>query len=35
MLDLQGLRCICLTYREYPAEDPSRPADFFDNPDQV
>jgi Ca2+-transporting ATPase len=31
----RGLRCICLTYRDYPAKDPNRPDDFFDNPDQV
>jgi magnesium-transporting ATPase (P-type) len=28
----RGLRCICLTYTDFPAVDPSRPADFFDSP---
>lgn len=31
----RGLRCICLSYRDYPIDDPSRPADFFEDPDQV
>ena len=31
----RGLRCICLTYRDYPATDPSRPADFFEDADRV
>lgn len=31
----RGLRCICLTYRDYPAQDASRAADFFEDADQV
>jgi len=31
----RGLRCICLTYTDYPATDPKRPKDFFSNPEQV
>eukprot|EP00878_Enallax_costatus_P000995 GHUV01001127.1.p1 GENE.GHUV01001127.1~~GHUV01001127.1.p1 ORF type:complete len:1156 (+),score=304.08 GHUV01001127.1:371-3838(+) len=30
-----GLRCICLTYTDYPAHDPNRPADFFEDADRV
>lgn len=28
----RGLRTLCLTYRDFPATDPSRPADFFKTP---
>lgn len=28
----RGLRCICLTLRDFPLADPKRPADFFDDP---
>jgi Ca2+-transporting ATPase len=31
----RGLRCICLSYRDYPAVDGSRPADFFEDADRV
>jgi Ca2+-transporting ATPase len=31
----RGLRCICLTYRDYPAHDASRPADFWEDADRV
>jgi len=31
----RGLRCICLTVRELPLEDPKRPADFFETSDHV
>lgn len=31
----RGLRCIALTYTDYPAHDPSRPADFFEDADRV
>ena len=31
----QGLRCICLSYRDYAGSDPARPADFFEDADQV
>ncbi|GLC40623.1 hypothetical protein PLESTM_001094100 [Pleodorina starrii] len=31
----RGLRCICLTYRDYPANDPTRSPDFFEDADQV
>lgn len=31
----RGLRCICLTYTVLPKEDPSRPADFFEEADNV
>lgn len=31
----RGLRCICLTYRDYPAVDASRPADFWEDADRV
>jgi hypothetical protein len=31
----RGLRCICLTYRDYPLEDPKRPKDFFEDPVRV
>jgi Ca2+-transporting ATPase len=31
----RGLRCICLSYREYAAVDGSRPADFFEDADRV
>eukprot|EP00879_Flechtneria_rotunda_P003828 GHRR01004068.1.p1 GENE.GHRR01004068.1~~GHRR01004068.1.p1 ORF type:complete len:993 (+),score=315.28 GHRR01004068.1:1703-4681(+) len=31
----RGLRCICLTYTDYPAHDASRPADFFEDADRV
>jgi hypothetical protein len=31
----RGLRCIALSYRDYPSEDPARPADFFADPERV
>lgn len=31
----RGLRCICLTYTDYPAHDPNRAADFFEDSDRV
>ncbi|GIL92663.1 hypothetical protein Vretimale_19460 [Volvox reticuliferus] len=31
----RGLRCICLSYRDYPLHDPSRASDFFEDADQV
>eukprot|EP00198_Chlamydomonas_reinhardtii_P002721 XP_001692057.1 plasma membrane calcium-transporting ATPase [Chlamydomonas reinhardtii] len=31
----RGLRCICLSYRDYAGSDPARPADFFEDADQV
>ena len=31
----RGLRCICLTFTDYPAQDPNRPADFFEDADRV
>lgn len=31
----RGLRCICLSYRDYAAVDGSRPADFFEDADRV
>ncbi|KAF6264067.1 hypothetical protein COO60DRAFT_1457828 [Scenedesmus sp. NREL 46B-D3] len=31
----RGLRCICLATRELPAEDASRPADFFDSSENL
>lgn len=31
----RGLRCICLTAREYPLHDAARPADFFADPERV
>jgi len=31
----RGLRCICLAYTDYPAQDSSRPADFFSEADRV
>ncbi|GLC46005.1 ATF/CREB activator [Pleodorina starrii] len=31
----RGLRCICLTYRDFPLADASRPADFFEDADHV
>ncbi|PNH03295.1 Plasma membrane calcium-transporting ATPase 4 [Tetrabaena socialis] len=31
----RGLRCICLSYRDYPADDPSYPPEFFEDSDQV
>jgi hypothetical protein len=31
----RGLRCICLTYTDFDAVDPSRAPDFFSNPDGV
>jgi magnesium-transporting ATPase (P-type) len=31
----RGLRCICLSYRDYAAKDGSRPADFFEDADRV
>ncbi|GFR48829.1 hypothetical protein Agub_g10782 [Astrephomene gubernaculifera] len=31
----RGLRCICLSYRDYPATDPERPPDFFEDADKV
>jgi Ca2+-transporting ATPase len=31
----RGLRCICLTYRDYATHDASRAADFFEDADQV
>lgn len=31
----RGLRCICLAYTDYPAVDPNRPADFFEDSDWV
>lgn len=30
-----GLRCIALTYTDYPAHDSSRAADFFEDADRV
>ncbi len=27
----RGLRCICLTYTDYPLVDDSRPADYFED----
>ena len=35
MHNTQGLRCICLSYRDYAGSDPARPADFFEDADQV
>lgn len=31
----RGLRTLCLAYKDYPANDPSRPADFFEKPDET
>jgi Ca2+-transporting ATPase len=31
----KGLRCICLTYTDYPLHDASRPANFFEEADRV
>lgn len=31
----RGLRCICLAYTDYPAQDTSRGADFFSEADRV
>ncbi|KAG2500891.1 hypothetical protein HYH03_001650 [Edaphochlamys debaryana] len=31
----RGLRCICLTYTDYPLVDDSRPADFFEDSDNL
>jgi Ca2+-transporting ATPase len=31
----RGLRCICLTYTDYPENDPKRAADFFEDADRV
>lgn len=31
----RGLRCICLAYADYPADDPSRPPDFFTDPERA
>ncbi|KAG2437196.1 hypothetical protein HXX76_005860 [Chlamydomonas incerta] len=31
----RGLRCICLSYRDYAANDPARPADFFEDANEV
>lgn len=31
----RGLRCICLTYTDYPEKDPRRAADFFEDADRV
>ncbi|KAG2453779.1 hypothetical protein HYH02_001989 [Chlamydomonas schloesseri] len=31
----RGLRCICLSYRDYAGSDLSRPADFFEDADAV
>ncbi|KAG2501673.1 hypothetical protein HYH03_000176 [Edaphochlamys debaryana] len=31
----RGLRCICLSYRDYAGTDPSRPADFFEDANEV
>ncbi|GLC43787.1 hypothetical protein PLESTB_000907900 [Pleodorina starrii] len=31
----RGLRCICLTYTDYPLVDDSRPADFFEDSDYL
>ncbi|KXZ55677.1 hypothetical protein GPECTOR_2g1227 [Gonium pectorale] len=31
----RGLRCICLSYRNYAREDPQRPADFFEDANEV
>jgi Ca2+-transporting ATPase len=31
----RGLRCICLATRELPTDDASRPADFFDNSENL
>jgi magnesium-transporting ATPase (P-type) len=31
----KGLRCICLTYTDYPLHDAARPADFFEEADRV
>ena len=31
----RGLRCICLTYTDYPVEDAKRPADFFEDAARV
>jgi hypothetical protein len=31
----RGLRCICLTMRDFPAVDPGRPTDFFEDADRV
>ena len=31
----RGLRCICLSYTDYPLQDGSRPADFFENVDNL
>ncbi|GLI62465.1 hypothetical protein VaNZ11_005095 [Volvox africanus] len=30
-----GLRCICLTYADFALADPNRPAEFFENADNV
>ncbi|EFJ49476.1 hypothetical protein VOLCADRAFT_104340 [Volvox carteri f. nagariensis] len=32
---MRGLRCICLSYRDYPANDLVRTPDFFEDADQV
>eukprot|EP00201_Polytomella_parva_P018391 CAMPEP_0175051812 /NCGR_PEP_ID=MMETSP0052_2-20121109/8016_1 /TAXON_ID=51329 ORGANISM="Polytomella parva, Strain SAG 63-3" /NCGR_SAMPLE_ID=MMETSP0052_2 /ASSEMBLY_ACC=CAM_ASM_000194 /LENGTH=778 /DNA_ID=CAMNT_0016316155 /DNA_START=124 /DNA_END=2456 /DNA_ORIENTATION=+ len=31
----RGLRCICLTYKDIPAVDPTRPANFFEDSDNL
>jgi hypothetical protein len=31
----QGLRCLALTHRALPLDDPSRPADYFEDADNV
>jgi Ca2+-transporting ATPase len=31
----RGLRCICLTYTDYPADDPKRADDFFADAERV
>ncbi|GIL57498.1 hypothetical protein Vafri_12720 [Volvox africanus] len=31
----RGLRCICLSYRDYPANDPGRASDFFEDANLV
>jgi Ca2+-transporting ATPase len=31
----RGLRCICLSYTDFPLEDPNRPEGFFDSAEQL
>jgi Ca2+-transporting ATPase len=31
----RGLRTLCLAYKDYPANVPGRPADFFEKPDET